>query len=68
MLGIGGLEIIFILLVLVLSIIPQILAVLSIARANLEVSMKVFWLIITLFLPFGWLIYFLFGRPKRLRS
>ncbi len=63
-LGIGGLEIGLILFILGLTIIPQILAIVHIVRSQLESNLKLIWVLVTIFIPFGWLVYFLVGRPK----
>jgi|JI7StandDraft_1071085.scaffolds.fasta_scaffold856787_2 hypothetical protein len=62
--GIGGLEIGLLFLVLGLIIIPQILAIVHIVRSQLESNLKLIWVLVTIFIPFGWLVYFLVGRPK----
>ncbi len=63
-LGIGGLEIGLIFLVLGLTIIPQIIAIVHIVRSSLESTMKLIWVLVAIFIPFGWLVYFLAGRPR----
>lgn len=65
LLGIGSIEILLIFGVLCLIILPQILAILSIVRSNLESNLKLVWTLVTIFIPFGWLVYFLAGRPKK---
>jgi hypothetical protein len=62
--GIGVLEVLLIFLVLGLTIIPQILAIVHIVRSQLESYLKLIWVLVTIFVPFGWLVYFLVGRPK----
>jgi type III secretory pathway component EscS len=47
-----------------LTIIPQILAIVHIVRSQLESNLKLIWVLVTIFVPFGWLVYFLAGRPK----
>ncbi|NBB19801.1 hypothetical protein GVN20_10615 [Runella sp. CRIBMP] len=63
-LGLGGQEVIFIFLLLGLTIVPQIIAIVHIVRSTLENTLKLIWVLVTLFIPFGWLVYFLAGRPK----
>ena len=62
--GLGGQELIFIFLLLGITIIPQIIAIVHIVRSSLESNLKLIWVLVTLFIPFGWLVYFLAGRPK----
>ncbi|AXE19520.1 hypothetical protein DR864_18140 [Runella rosea] len=62
--GLGGQELIFIFLILGLTIIPQMIAIVHIVRSTLENTLKLIWVLVTLFIPFGWLVYFLAGRPK----
>lgn len=62
--GIGGMEIIFLLLLLVLMVIPQVMAIVHIVKSSLESNLKLIWVLVTIFIPFGWLVYFLAGRPK----
>ncbi|WP_428654220.1 PLDc N-terminal domain-containing protein [Runella sp.] len=62
--GIGGLEILFILFVLGVTVVPQILVILYIMRSTLETNLKLIWVLVTIFVPFGWLVYLLAGRPK----
>lgn len=63
-LGLGGQELILIFLILGLTIVPQIIAIVHIVRSTLENTLKLIWVLVTLFIPFGWLVYFLAGRPK----
>jgi type III secretory pathway component EscS len=63
-LGIGGMEIIFLLVLLGLTIIPQVMAIVHIIKSSLESNLKLIWVLVTIFVPFGWLVYFLAGRPK----
>ncbi|MCP1384225.1 PLDc N-terminal domain-containing protein [Runella salmonicolor] len=63
-LGLGGQEVIFIFLLLGLTIVPQIIAIVHIVRSTLENTLKLIWVLVTLFIPLGWLVYFLAGRPK----
>ena len=63
-LGIGGMEIIFLLVLLGLTIIPQVIAIVHIVKSSLESNLKLIWVLVTIFVPFGWLVYFLAGRPK----
>lgn len=63
-LGIGGMEIIFLLVLLGLTIIPQVMAIVHIVKSSLESNLKLIWVLVTIFVPFGWLVYFLAGRPK----
>jgi type III secretory pathway component EscS len=62
--GIGGMEIIFLLLLLALMVIPQVMAIVHIVKSSLESNLKLIWVLVTIFIPFGWLVYFLAGRPK----
>ena len=62
--GIGGMEIIFLLVLLGLTIIPQVIAIVHIVKSSLESNLKLIWVLVTIFVPFGWLVYFLAGRPK----
>ncbi|WP_162793936.1 PLDc N-terminal domain-containing protein [Runella rosea] len=40
------------------------IAIVHIVRSTLENTLKLIWVLVTLFIPFGWLVYFLAGRPK----
>lgn len=64
LIGIGGLEILLILFVLGVTVVPQILVILYIMRSTLETNLKLIWVLVTIFVPFGWLVYLLAGRPK----
>jgi type III secretory pathway component EscS len=63
-LGLGGQEVLLILLILSLTIVPQIIAIVHIVRSTLENTLKLIWVLVTLFIPLGWLVYLLAGRPK----
>lgn len=45
-----------------------IVASIDIALHKFEGNQKIFWLLLCVFVPFGWLIYFLIGRRQRIRS
>jgi Phospholipase_D-nuclease N-terminal len=62
--GLGGQEVILILLILGITIVPQIITIVHIVRSSLENTLKLIWVLVTLFIPFGWLVYILAGRPK----
>lgn len=62
--GLGGQEVILIFLILGLTLIPQVIAIVHIVRSSLENTLKLIWVLVTLFIPFGWLVYLLAGRPK----
>ncbi len=62
--GLGGQELILIFLVLGLTIVPQIITIVHIVRSRLESTLKLIWVLVTIFIPFGWLVYLLAGRPK----
>ncbi len=63
-LGLGGQELILIFLILGITIIPQIITIVHIVRSTLENNLKLIWVLVTLFIPFGWLVYFLAGQPR----
>jgi Phospholipase_D-nuclease N-terminal len=63
-LGLGGQELILIFLILSLTIVPQIITIVHIVRSTLENTLKLIWVLVTLFIPLGWLVYLLAGRPK----
>lgn len=63
-LGLGGQELILIFLILGITILPQIITIVHIVRSSLENTLKLIWVLVTLFIPFGWLVYILAGRPK----
>ena len=48
-------------------IIFLIIASIDIAKNKFEDNNKTFWLLLCLFVPFGWLIYFLIGRKQRIK-
>lgn len=52
---------------LLLWIIFLIFASIDIAINKFEGNQKIFWLLLCIFVPFGWLIYFLIGRKKRIK-
>ena len=62
-------EIIFILwqIFLLSWILFLIIASIDIAKSKFEGNQKIFWLLLCLFVPFGWLIYFLIGRKQRIK-
>ena len=45
-----------------------IIASINIAMNKFEGNQKIFWLLLCIFVPFGWLIYFLIGRKQRIKS
>ena len=45
-----------------------IIASINIAINKFEGNQKIFWLLLCVFVPFGWLIYFLIGRRQRIKS
>ena len=55
-------------LFLILWIIFLIIASINIAINKYEGNQKIFWLLLCIFVPFGWLIYFLIGRRQRIKS
>lgn len=55
-------------LFLILWIIFLIIASINIAINKFEGNQKIFWLLLCIFVPFGWLIYFLIGRRQRIKS
>lgn len=63
-------EIIFILwqIFLLSWILFLIIASIDIAKSKFEGNQKIFWLLLCLFVPFGWLIYFIIGRKQRIKS
>jgi hypothetical protein len=44
-----------------------IFASIDIAINKFEGNQKIFWLLLCIFVPFGWLIYFLIGRKQRIK-
>ncbi len=44
-----------------------IIASIDIAKNKFEGNQKIFWLLLCIFVPFGWLIYFLIGRKQRIK-
>lgn len=65
LIGLGGQEVILILIILGITIVPQIITIVHIVRSSLENTLKLIWVLVTLFIPFGWLVYLLAGRPKK---
>ena len=64
-LAIGPWQIILILVVMLLPV----LALISILKNNFKNNDKIIWVLVVLFLPFlGTLLYFIMGRPKRIRK
>lgn len=45
--------------------IGQISAIINIMRAGTSSNTKLLWVIITIFLPFGWVIYYAIGRERK---
>lgn len=45
-----------------------IIASIDLAIHKFEENQKIFWLLLCIFVPFGWLIYFLIGRKQRIRT
>jgi Phospholipase_D-nuclease N-terminal len=64
-LGLGGMELMFILGILAVTIIPQIIAIVNLVQSSLESNMKIVWALVIIFVPFGWLVYFLVGKSTR---
>ena len=57
-----------IMLVLIIFLFP-ILALISILKNDFKNNDKIVWVLVVLFLPFfGTLLYFIIGRPKRLKN
>ena len=48
-------------------VIVTVIAVIDIAQNNFENNLKLVWLLICIFVPFGGLIYFAIGRKKRIK-
>lgn len=66
-LAIGPWQLIVIVVVLGALLLP-ILALISILKNNFANNDKIVWVLVALFLPiFGSLLYFIIGRPKRLK-
>jgi hypothetical protein len=65
LLGLGGMELMFILGILAITIIPQIIAIVNLVQSSLESNMKIVWALVIIFVPFGWLVYFLVGKSTR---
>jgi hypothetical protein len=56
-------------LILLLSLILPVIALISILKNNFKNNDKIVWVLVTLFLPFvGSMLYFVIGRPKRLKN
>ena len=49
-------------------VIVTVIAVIDIAQNNFENNLKLVWLLICIFVPFGGLIYFVIGRKYKIKS
>lgn len=66
--AIGVWQLILIFVVLLLLLLP-VVALISILKNEFKNNDKVIWILVVLFLPFiGPILYFIIGRPKRLKS
>ncbi len=64
----GAWQIILILVALIMLLFP-VFALISILKNDFKNNDKIVWVLVTLFLPFfGPLLYFIIGRPKRLKK
>lgn len=67
-LAIGPWQLILIIAVLILLFLP-ILALISILKNDFPNNEKLIWVLVALLLPFfGSILYFIIGRPKRLKK
>lgn len=46
----------------------MIFAIIDIVRSKFEGNNKLIWVLVTIFVPFGGLIYFIFGRKNKVRE
>ncbi|MCP9763868.1 PLDc N-terminal domain-containing protein [Lacihabitans soyangensis] len=46
----------------------MIFAIIDIVRSKFEGNHKLIWVLVTIFVPFGGLIYFIFGRKNKLKE
>ncbi len=63
-LGISEMAFMSIIFIFLLMFVAQIFAIIHIVRSNLESNIKLIWAIVTVFVPFGWLVYFIAGQKK----
>lgn len=65
---IGPWQIILIFVTLILLLFP-IIALISIVKNEFKNNDKIMWVVIVLLVPFfGTILYFIFGRPKRIKK
>jgi hypothetical protein len=58
--GLSGAEIGFILLLLGLMFLPPIAAIVHVLSRPIESNLKLIWVLISIFVPLGWLVYFIY--------
>jgi hypothetical protein len=46
----------------------MIFAIINIVRSKFEGNHKLIWVLVTIFVPFGGLIYFIFGRKNKVKE
>jgi hypothetical protein len=46
----------------------MIFAIIDIVRSKFEDNHKLIWVLVTIFVPFGGLIYFIFGRKNKVKE
>lgn len=46
----------------------MIFAIIDIVRSKFEGNHKLIWVLVTIFVPFGGLIYFIFGRKNKVKE
>jgi Phospholipase_D-nuclease N-terminal len=44
----------------------MIFAIIDIVRSNFEGNLKLIWVLVTIFVPFGGLMYFIWGRKNKI--
>ncbi len=67
-LSIGIIQLILVFIVLISLLLP-VLALISILKNDFKDNDKIIWVLVALFLPFfGPILYFIIGRPKRLKK
>jgi type III secretory pathway component EscS len=64
-LGLSSAELMLIIFALGIGgIIGPILAIINIVKSRLESNIKIIWTLVSIFIPFGWIAYFIFGKRK----
>lgn len=58
--GLGGWEIAFVILIICLMFGGPLLAIIHALTRPLDANLKLIWVLVSIFIPFGWVVYFLF--------